>query len=137
VGNPSTETTVPEGHCLKGRIYHAHAICTYGRPAEQHEQALIRLVFPEYEIVDPGLAKENEEKLLGGMDYCKKLVESCDALAFSRILGRVNAGVGVEVGHALALGNQSTSSLVMALGRSSNHRHVFRGKRLGNSMSNG
>jgi len=88
---------------LKGRIYHAHAICTYGRPAERYEQSLIRLVFPQYEIVDPGLAEENEEKLLGGMDYCKKLVESCDALAFSRIQGKVTAGVGVEVEHALAL----------------------------------
>jgi hypothetical protein len=89
---------------MRARIYHAHAICTYGRTAEQREQALIRQIFPEYEIVDPGLAEENEEKLLGGMDYCKKLVESCDALAFSRIQGKVTAGVGVEVAHALALG---------------------------------
>jgi hypothetical protein len=104
VGNPSTQTTVTEGDGLKARIYHAHAICTYGRPTEQSEQALIRQSFPEYEIVDPGLAEENEEKLLGGMEYCKKLVESCDALAFSRIQGKVTAGVGVEVKHALALG---------------------------------
>ena len=89
---------------MKGRIYHAHAICTYGRPIERREQALIQQLFPEYEIVDPGLAEENEEKLIGGMDYCKKLVESCDALAFSRIQGKVTAGVGVEVEHALALG---------------------------------
>jgi len=38
------------------------------------------------------------------MDYCMNLVESCDALVFSRILGMVTSGVGQEVGHALALG---------------------------------
>jgi len=68
------------------------------------EQAIIRQIFPDHEIVDPGLYEENEEKQLGGMDYCMKLVESCDALAFSRILGKVTSGVGQEVEHALALG---------------------------------
>ncbi len=57
-----------------------------------------------HEIVDPGSYEENEEKLLLGMDYCMKLVESCDAIAFSRIRGKVTAGVGKEVEHALALG---------------------------------
>ncbi len=33
-----------------------------------------------------------------------KLVESCGALAFSRIQGKVTSGVGQEVEHALALG---------------------------------
>jgi len=89
---------------LKARNYHAHAICTYGRLTEMQEQAIIRQIFPDHEIVDPGLYEENEEKQLGGMDYCMKLVESCDALAFSRILGKVTSGVGQEVEHALALG---------------------------------
>ncbi len=89
---------------MKARIYHAHPICTYGRLAEQREQLLIRQIFPGYEIVDPGLYKKNEEKRLGGMEYCMKLVDSCDALAFSRILGKVTSGVGLEVEHALASG---------------------------------
>jgi len=50
---------------LKARIYHAHAICTYGRLIERQEQAIIRQIFPEHEIVDPGLYEENEDKLLG------------------------------------------------------------------------
>ena len=91
---------------MNARIYHAHAIVTYGKPIEVREQTLIRQVFPGYEIVDPGLYEENEEKLIGRMDYCKKLVESCDALAYSRIQGKVTAGVGAEVEHALALGKQ-------------------------------
>jgi len=87
---------------LKARIYHAHARCTYRRQAERREQVIIRQIFPEHEIVDPGLYDENEEKRFGGVEYCIKLVDSCDALAFSRILGKVTSGVGLEVEHALA-----------------------------------
>jgi hypothetical protein len=79
-------------------------MCTYGTPTEIREQIIIRKIFPTHEIIDPGSYEENEEKQLGGMDYCMKLVESCDALAFSRIQGKVTSGVGKEVEHALALG---------------------------------
>ena len=105
MGHSSTQRRVAKGSCdLKARIYHAHARCTYGRLTEKREQALIRHVFPEYEIVDPGLYEENEEKRVGRMDYCLKLVDSCNALAFSRILDKVTSGVGLEVEHALASG---------------------------------
>ncbi len=85
------------------RIYYAHAMCTYGTQVEKREQAVIQRIFPGHEIIDPGAYEDNEEKLLGGMNYCLKLVESCDALAFSRIRGKVTAGVGKEAKHALAL----------------------------------
>ena len=48
--------------------------------------------------------EENEKKRIGGMDYCMKLVDSCNALAFSRILDKVTSGVGLEVEHALPSG---------------------------------
>ncbi len=79
-------------------------MCTYGTPVEKQEQAVIRKIFPNHEIIDPGSYEDNEEKLLGGMNYCLKLVETCDALAYSRIRDKVTAGVGKEAKHALALG---------------------------------
>jgi len=104
VGDSSTQGKFAESCSLTARIYHAHAKCTYGTPTEEREQAIIRKTFPQHEIVDPGLEEDNEEKLFGGMDYCLKLVKSCDALAFSRINGEVTSGVGKEVEYALSLG---------------------------------
>jgi hypothetical protein len=89
---------------MSERVYHAHALCTYGTQVERREQEVIRKCFPAYEIVDPGSYEDNIEKLVGGMNYCLKLVESCDILVFSRTLGQVTAGVGKEIKHALALG---------------------------------
>ena len=86
------------------RIYYSHAICTYNTFAEMHELAIIEKMFPTHEIVDPGTYEDNPEKGTRGMDYCLELVESCDALVYSRILGKVTAGVGKEIEHALSLG---------------------------------
>ena len=38
------------------------------------------------------------------MGFCLKLVEECDILIFSRLLGKITAGVGKEVNHALKKG---------------------------------
>ena len=38
------------------------------------------------------------------MEFFKAQVESCHALAFSRLAGEVTAGVGVEVQHAFSKG---------------------------------
>ena len=57
-----------------------------------------------HKIVDPGTYQDNEEKAARGMDYCLELVEKCDSLIFSRILGKVTSGVGKEIEHAFLLG---------------------------------
>jgi nucleoside 2-deoxyribosyltransferase len=79
-------------------------MCTYYTPTQERELAIIGKTFPTHEIVDPGDYEDNLEKEVRGMEYCLELVESCDALVFSRILGKVTAGVGKEVEHAFSLG---------------------------------
>jgi hypothetical protein len=78
-------------------------MCIYNSPTEDRERALIQKVFPAHRIVDPGTYQDNEEKDARGMEYCLELVENCDSLVFSRILGKVTSGVGKEIEHALNL----------------------------------
>lgn len=85
--------------CMK--IYYSHAMPTYGTELERLEKDQIKLNFPESVIVDPGSFQDNPEKMLGGMEYCLRLVENCDGLVFSRFLKIITAGVGKEVNHAL------------------------------------
>lgn len=84
------------------KIYYAHAICTYGTNEEKQEITHIKTIFPNHDIVDPGTFKDNPDKQRDGMEYCKKLVSKCDALVFSRLFGKVTAGVGIEIHHALS-----------------------------------
>lgn len=59
--------------------------------------------FPDYEIVHPDTYDDNKEKAAREIEFCKEVVSTCDALAFTRLLGKVTSGVGVEVEHALSL----------------------------------
>ncbi len=86
------------------RVYYSHAMCIYNSPTEDRERAIIQKIFPTHEMVDPGTYQDNEEKDARGMEYCLELVEKCNSLVFSRILGKVTSGVGKEVEHALLLG---------------------------------
>jgi len=36
------------------------------------------------------------------MEYCKQLIDGCDVLIFSRLMGKITSGVGLEINHALA-----------------------------------
>lgn len=85
-------------------VYYAHAICLYGREAERDELRAIRGRFPRSRIVNPARYRRHPEKLLDTVGFCFRLVERCDGLVFSRILGKVTTGVGKEVNHALSLG---------------------------------
>lgn len=82
-------------------IYYAHAMPLYGTKTEQAELAVVSKHFRGVEIVDPGTFQNNPEKRAGGMAYCLRLVDSCEALAFSKFRGHVTAGVGKEVNHAI------------------------------------
>lgn len=83
------------------QLYYAHAMCIYGTDYEK-EVGLIRKHFPDYQIVDPGSFQTNVEKSREGMKYCFGIIDGCHALVFSRLLGKVTAGVGLEVNYAIS-----------------------------------
>lgn len=86
------------------KIYYAHAMCIYGTDDEKEEILQIKDNFPDHLIVDPGTYANNPEKRNGGMEYCLNLVSVCDILVFTRLLGKITAGVGLEINHALDSG---------------------------------
>lgn len=120
---------------LDMRIYFAHALCTYGYPIEKAERKQIRNSFPRCKIIDPGSYEGNPEKSLKGMNFCYELIDTCDMLVFSRLLGKVTSGVGVEIRYALSksirvyeLHSKSVKSIkkpVRYLSREKT-RHLFR-----------
>lgn len=83
------------------QLYYAHAMCIYKTEIEKVEIGLIRKHFPTHEIIDPGSFQENTEKSKQGMSYCFRLIDKCDSLVFTRLLGKVTSGVGLEIDHAL------------------------------------
>lgn len=89
---------------MRQNVYYAHAMCTYRWPAERRELLAIRRRFHGATIVNPAQYDRHPEKLRDTLGFCLRLVESCDVVVFSRVLGKVTAGVGREVNHALARG---------------------------------
>jgi hypothetical protein len=89
---------------MRFQIYYAHAMCIYKTKFEKAEKKLIRKHLPNCLIVDPGSFQNNEEKSKQGMNYCFDLIDNCNALAFTRLLGKVTSGVGLEIRHALRKG---------------------------------
>ncbi|SRR6266404_549746 len=85
-------------------VYYAHPICIYGRPAERRELTIIRRQFQRSAVVNPADYRFDPEKLRDQIGFCLRLVAQADLLVFSRLLGKVTAGVGKEVNHALRLG---------------------------------
>jgi hypothetical protein len=85
-------------------VYYAHPMKLYGTPWERKELAQIRKRFPRRRIVNPALYEGHPEKLLDTVGFCLKLVERCEVIVFRRFFGKVTAGVGREVNHALRLG---------------------------------
>ncbi len=86
------------------RLYYVHAMCIYGTEIEKEEINLLKKFFPKHELIDPGLHEGNVEKSLKGMKYCYELIDRCDDLAFTRLLGKITSGVGLEINHALRKG---------------------------------
>ena len=84
-------------------IYYAHAMCLYGPEVERAEVAAITRRLPSCCVVDPGTIQQDAGKGDDdGMRYLLRVIDCCDTLVFSRLLGKVTAGVGLEVNHALA-----------------------------------
>jgi hypothetical protein len=84
-------------------LYYAHSMCLYGTEVERAEVAAITRWLPYYCVVDPSTLQchADKEDGDGGMRYFLRVIDRCDALIFSRLLGKVTAGVGLEVNHAL------------------------------------
>ena len=85
-------------------LYYAHPMCTYGTIAEQFELQSIRSQFQRARIVNPARYEGHPEKLRDTVGFCLRLVEKSDVVVFSRLMGKVTAGVGKEVNHAIRLG---------------------------------
>lgn len=86
------------------RVYYAHAICIYGRPDERKELSCIRKKIRRAKVINPARYAGHPEKQLDTVGFCLKLVDNCDVVVFSRLLGQITAGVGKEVNHALKTG---------------------------------
>jgi hypothetical protein len=76
-------------------------MCLYRTEAESAEVAAITRCLPYHEIVDPSTLQSHVDKSDDGMWYFFKVIDHCDALVFSRLLGEITAGVGLEVNYAL------------------------------------
>ncbi len=84
------------------KIYYAHAIPLYDTVSEMAELGLIMRTFPGAEIVNP---KEHQPiESADEMEHFKSLVRDCDCLVFSRFMGKITAGVGIEANYAIDLG---------------------------------
>lgn len=89
------------------KMYFAHPVTDYG--TERQAWALAGLKHHFTEDLGRPLTIENPDQPLHqagydaeGMDYFKRVVESCDSLAFMRFPnGAIGAGVGREIGWAI------------------------------------
>jgi|GEM_PF-4100081 len=79
-------------------------MCTYYSPREDREREAIKTNFPDYDIVNPGTYEDTREKREKEMEFCRDLVKTCHALAFSTLYGHVSSGVGMEIDTALSIG---------------------------------
>jgi hypothetical protein len=76
-------------------------MCLYCTEVESAEVVAITRCLPFYEIVNPSTLQSHVDKSDDGMRYFYRMIDYCDALVFSRLLGKITAGVGLEVNHAL------------------------------------
>jgi len=76
-------------------------MCLYGTDAERVQVAAMARLLPYYVIVDPSTLQSHADESKDIMGYFFKVIDYCDALIFSRLLGEIAVGVGLEVNHAL------------------------------------
>lgn len=86
------------------KVYYAHAMCLYGRLDELQELRLIRRRFRRASIVNPARYNDHPDKRTDTVGFCLALIDGCGVVVFSRCLGRITAGVGKEVNHAIKTG---------------------------------
>ena len=86
------------------KVYYAHAICLYGQADECKELGCIRKRFRNATVVNPARYDGHPDKQIDTVGFCLKLIDKCDVVVFSRLLGKITSGVGKEVNHALKNG---------------------------------
>ncbi|MGI0080936.1 MAG: hypothetical protein ACRECH_15090, partial [Nitrososphaerales archaeon] len=89
---------------MRLQVYYAHAMCIYKTKFEKAEKKQIRKHLPSCLIIDPGSFQDNVAKKQEGMKYCFGLIDECNLLVFTRLLGKVTSGVGLEIRHAISKG---------------------------------
>jgi len=77
-------------------------MCIYGHLVESQELAAIRRRF-KGSVVNPAKYDDDPEKRRDTIGFCLRLIERCDVIVFSKLLGKITAGVGKEINHALKL----------------------------------
>lgn len=88
-----------------GVVYYAHAMCMYGHPLERAELDAIRRGLPGHRIINPAEYDDHPEKKREVLNFCLRLIErEAQGVVFSKVLGKITAGVGEEINHALRLG---------------------------------
>lgn len=85
------------------KVYYAHALCIYRHLVELQELAAIRRRFKDVRVVNPAKYAAYPEKQNDTLGFCFRLIERCDVVVFSKLEGKVTAGVGKEINHALGL----------------------------------
>jgi len=88
---------------VKRKTYYAHALCIYGHLHEKKELAAIRRRLKPTQIVNPARYDDDPEKRNDTLGFCFRLIDKVDVLVYSKLLGKITAGVGAEVNHALKL----------------------------------
>lgn len=73
-------------------IYYAHALCVYGTLCEKAEIEAIRSRFKKCRLVNPSRYDRHPEKIRDNVKFCLRLVEKCDIVVFSCVLGKITAG---------------------------------------------
>jgi hypothetical protein len=74
----------------------------YGTHTEENELSRIRRKFIGIDIVNPASFNSNPEKKRDKMQFCYRLIDGCQFVVFSKRLGVITGGVGLEVNYALA-----------------------------------
>lgn len=78
------------------KVYYAHPISIYNTPQEQRD--VERLQKLGFEVVNPNSPECDAGYRNGGMEYFRKIVADCDAIAVRGFLdGSIPAGVAKEV----------------------------------------
>lgn len=83
------------------KIYYSHSMKIYDTETERKEMGLIEREFPNAKIVNPPSFEGSIKKQMEGMAFCHRLIDECDILVFSRLMGVITSGVGDEVNYAL------------------------------------
>lgn len=86
------------------KVFYSHAKKAYGTRAEARQLSIIREMFPDAEVIDPGSGEDAPGRPEKEISYFLEIVDSCDVLVFSRHNGVVTSGVLQEVKRALAKG---------------------------------